>query len=224
MSKTLLYRFAGVCLLLLVMGNTIPAQRQSVSTGTIIPTPSEETYERVLELLFPLKEIKPTGVEFALVVRFRPSFEANSQIIIYQKAGKIKVLEASSSDGNVYQRLTALLSRNRSKQPADLARMIKLRKRDVEVSPVLTKQWLEQFTSSLHASLLPPGKASQYGLYLDGTIYELHYVSGTEEYTYSYYGPEVGFSMKDSAPPLVRWMNELRQSIADLPAIATNHR
>src|ERR1700692_4556408 len=63
---------------------------------------SHETHDRVLEILFPRDDLK--GI-YWFVLRFKPSFEPESQIVIKRGVNKAEVLEYTSLSGNMYSEL-----------------------------------------------------------------------------------------------------------------------
>lgn len=44
-----------------------------------------------------------------MVLRYEPSFEAESQIVIFERAGKIYVIRYTAIDGNILSQLNEIL-------------------------------------------------------------------------------------------------------------------
>src|SRR6266498_4663705 len=135
---------------------------------------SQEAYNRVLDILFPREE--PAG-NYRLVLRFRPSFHPESQVVVKRGLNKLEVIEYTSLSGNIYSKLNDLVARGSKEDAMELAKLIKVRRRSIEVADSQVRQWhtgfFESFDGSLKAFRKESeqfGKAGTIDVVLDGTF------------------------------------------------------
>lgn len=181
---------------------------------------SKETYTRVLDILFPRDE---TAKSYLFVLRFGPSFHAESQIVIRGIGDKMEVLEYTSLSGNIYDKLNAVLANGGSEDAVAMARLIKVRRRSIEVPYSKVKQWRAAFLDSFcELSKSLGDKAEQMDkqgtvtLALDGTFYDLWESQGMGKMSFSFYDEEVGAQQPNGALKMVQWMNAVRREVERL--------
>lgn len=182
-------------------------------------TNTERVYDRVLDLLFPLNTLKVSDREFVIIVRYKPSFEAESQIIIVKGEKGAEVTEYQSSEGNIFARLDEMMARTGSDDAGFLAGQIRVRRRRISIPASTIKRWHGSFASSLYQSLLvTPGAGTKDKgfVILDGTEYELWYVSESKRVTSRFVGSNGPPSHESQ--PLVKWMKEVRRWVKSLGA------
>ena len=181
---------------------------------------SQETYNHVLDILFPRDE---SAKNYLLVLRFGPSFHAESQIVIKGGGDKVEVLEYTSLSGNIYSRLNEVLAHGGKEAAVEMARLIKVRRRSIEVSDSKVKQWhlgflhgLEELSKSFHDQTEQLDKEGSITVALDGTLYEFWYSQGVSRTSFSVWDEEVSDQQPNGILKMVRWMNAVRRDVEKL--------
>jgi hypothetical protein len=192
------------------------------------PVVSQTTYNRVLDIVFPRDdsgESEKGRVFFAFVLRFKPSFKPELQIVIKKREGtdKVRILEYMSPDGNIYGKLNEILSKTGREDAAEMAKSITVRKRVVEVPYLQVKQWHSGFLESLGVSLRTFSRRIQQAdmegtitVFLDGTFYDLWYENGIDEISFSIYDEEANDHRSTGDLPLTQWMNTVRRKVSNI--------
>jgi hypothetical protein len=203
--------------LLLIRAATVECQLQdgAAKSNKVV---RQETYNRVLDIVFPRDE--PAG-NYYLVLRFRPSFHPTSQVVIKRGVDKVEVIEYTSLSGNIYSKLNELMSHGAKEDAVEMAKLIKVGRRSVQVSNALVKQWHTSFLESLAESLKTFrkksdefDKAGTIDVVLDGTFYDLWYSQDVSEMSLSLYDEEVSDQQPNGHLKLVQWMNSIRHEVA----------
>jgi hypothetical protein len=206
--------------LLLLISASVNAFAQDAPKS--YPVISHDTHRKVLDILFPLDVLKGGGNEFALVLRYMPSFESESQIVIVGRSGKVLVTEYSSMDGNIYSKLNRILAETSREDPLGMSKMIRVKKRELIVPLPDFQKWRRGLVESIGAALKPKQKETatppaQVSVVLDGTFYELwdysDVISGAGELHYSVYGSEVSKPVYRDESPFIGWMKMMRNEI-----------
>src|SRR5436190_13312348 len=96
-----------VAVVQLIVPETAHAQRP----GARVPVVSVDTYEKVLDLVFPRSAVAAEGLVRSFAIRYEPTWKAESQIIITQRKESIEVVEYVSVDGSIYLKLEDILRR-----------------------------------------------------------------------------------------------------------------
>ena len=184
---------------------------------------SEETYKRVLDIVFPRDE--PRG-DYYLVLRFRPSFHPTSQVVIkrgLRGLDKVEVIEYTSLSGNIYMKLNELMSHGGKEDAVDMAKLIKVRRRSLRVTIAQGKHWHTSFLQSLGESLKTLrerseqfDKAGTIDVVLDGTFYDIWYSQDISDMSFNFYDEEVSDQQPNGQLKLVQWMNALRHDVEKL--------
>jgi hypothetical protein len=86
---------------------------------------SEETYYRVLDIVFPRTDADTNKTVFQLVLRFQPSFHATSQIVVRRRVDRVEVVEYTSPDGNIYDKLNDILAHGGKEDSVTMAKSIR---------------------------------------------------------------------------------------------------
>jgi hypothetical protein len=187
------------------------------------PVVSQATYNRVLDILFPREDSEPSKAVFAFVLRFKPSFQSESQIVVKRGTDNAEAIEYTSLDGNIYGKLNEVLARTGKEDAAEMARLIRVRKRAVEVSHSQVEQWHMRFLASVSGSLKAfrqaseeYNKAGSVTVALDGTFYDLWYEQGLNKLSFGLYDEEVNDLRSTGDLKLAQWMNVMRIEIKKL--------
>src|SRR5262249_310515 len=203
----------------MVCARTIECQTgdDTVKNNKII---SQEAYNRVLDILFPRDE--PRG-DYGLVLRFKPSFHRESQVVIKRGVDKVEVIEYTSLNGNIYSKLNELMSHGAKEDPAELAKLIEGGRRSIQVPYAQIKQWHTSFLESLGQSLITFknrseefDRAGTISVVIDGTFYDLWYGQGINDMSFSFYDEEVSEKLPDGQLKVVQWMNTVRRDVERL--------
>lgn len=179
---------------------------------------SQETYDLVLDIVFPRDE--PRG-DYGLVLRFKPSFHPESQVMIKRGVDKIEVIEYTSLSGNIYSKLNKLKSHgDASENATEMAKLIEVRRRSIQVPNAQVKQWHAGFLESLGESLKAFKKRSEefdkagsITLTIDGTFYDVWYGQGINDMSLSFYDEEVSNHKRNGRLKTVQWMNTVRLDV-----------
>ncbi|MCM3874614.1 MAG: hypothetical protein ND895_28300 [Pyrinomonadaceae bacterium] len=185
---------------------------------------SFDTHDKVLNLLFPLDALDEAK-EFALILRYKPSFEPESQIVIVARDGKMQVTDYTSLDGNIYSKLNQIKAETNREDPLEMSKALQVRKRELTVPFVQIQRWRQNLIDGVAASLRPkkfetatPPKTTS--VILDGTVYELWDSSGvfrgSGDFHYSVYGTEVSKRVFRDESPFIGWMKRIRKEISRL--------
>jgi len=190
---------------------------RAVKSNKII---TQESYGQVLDLVFPRDE---TTRNYLLVVRFGPSFHSESQIVIKGGGDKVEVLEYTSLSGNIYDRLNNFVARGRKQDAVDLAKLIKVRRRAIEVPYAQAKQWqagflegLEELSKSFKEQTEELDKDNSITAVLDGTLYEVWYSQGVSKTSFRVWDEEVSEKQPNGRMKIVQWMNAVRRDVEKL--------
>lgn len=184
-----------------------------------IPTVSQETYNRVLEILLPIEYPSPDKTDFFIALRFQPSFSRTSQITIRNDVEKTEVIEYAANV-NVYDELNKILAETCLENPEEMAKLIKVEKKKLDVPPLRVKQWHINFLRSLSSSLdnfrqrsEQRAKDGTVSIILDGTSYKLWYMQGGDKIEIEFYDAEIDDPKVTGNFKLVQWMNTVRQQV-----------
>ena len=181
---------------------------------------TQESYGKVLDLVFPRDE---TTRNYLLVLRFGPSFHSESQIVIKGGGDKVEVLEYTSLSGNIYDRLNNFVARGSKEDVVELAKLIKVRRRAIEVPYAQAKQWqagfldgFEELSKSFKEQTEQLDKDSSINVVLDGTLYEIWYSQGVSKTSFRVWDEEVSERQPNGRLKVVQWMNAVRHDVEKL--------
>lgn len=217
----------GAMLTLMLQVSSVNAQGgatlQNAQTKTY-PVIGGETYNRVLDILFPRDEPASGGTLWAVVLRFKPNSKPESQIIIRRDVNrKLEVVEYTSPDGSIYGKLNEALARGDKEDAAEMAKSIRVTRREVSVAPAQARQWYATFfdslastTKTLRGALEESEKTGAESFVLHGTFYDLWYEQGLNEMSFKLYDVEVDKPGSDGELKLVQWMNAVRREVGRL--------
>lgn len=185
------------------------------------PIVSQQTYDSVLDILFPRNDPDPGKTVFAFVLRFKPHSQPESQIVIRRGVDKVTVVEYKSLDGDIYVKLNESLERTGREDPVEMAKAIKIKRREISVPYALIKQWYAGFFDSLANGTKPlRQKGEEFDntggsetIFLHGGVYALWYQQRLNQMSFSLYDVDVDNPNSSGELMLVRWMNSVRRQI-----------
>jgi hypothetical protein len=197
------------------------AQDRSPKPYSIV---SEETYNRVLDIVFPRDEFGSSKTIFAFVLRFKPYSQSESQVIIRRGAERIEVIEYTSLDGGIYIRLNELLARGFKEDAVELAKSIRVQRKAVSVPYAQIKRWYTSFFDSLTSTTkMLRGKGGEFDrtggsetIFLHGAFYRLWYEQRLNQMSFSLYDVDIDDARTGSEFKLIHWMDMVRQEVEKL--------
>jgi hypothetical protein len=177
-----------------------------------------ETYERVLDLVFPRNTL--AGVfGYSFIIRYRPNSEPESQITVINEAGKIEVVEYSPADGNIYEQLNRVFKRTKRQNATYMAKQIRINKRVVDIASSEIKRIRESLYDHIclatryERQIVNENMETAPLLIDDGTRYALWY-RGAGRIHYDLIGSAIA---RDAEHPLIQWIREVGRMINKLP-------
>jgi hypothetical protein len=197
--------------------SNIALQTQIPSSSKVI---SRNAYDSVLDIVFPKDIPEPDKTYFSIIMRFKPSFDVERQIIIRKTEGKYEVLVYEAVDGNIYRKLNHMINDRQITKPEEMAKFLKVSKRTISLPHKQVENWHAAFLNTISRSLdkfrqdlEELEKAGTVTVLLDGTTYELWYEQGMNKIAFSIYDAELTKLEATGILPLVRWMNKIRLEI-----------
>ena len=186
------------------------------------PVVEGEIYDRILDLVFPKSspDAQDLARKWSLVLRFKPNDERESQIVITRGEKRSQVLHYTSPDGSIFDRLNEMLDHDQNADLVAMSKSIRVTRNEVSASNSQVKQWSEGFFSNFSAT----SKALQHkgqefdrkgyeSFFLHGTFYELWYIQGLTEMSFSLYDVDVNKAGVRAEYKLVEWMNRVRRDV-----------
>ncbi|HLG15421.1 MAG TPA: hypothetical protein VJH03_13105 [Blastocatellia bacterium] len=178
-----------------------------------------ETYQLVLDTVFPREA---PAANYSVVLRFRPSFHPESQIVIKRGSNETEVIEYTSLSGNIYSKLDEIIRDGTNEDATEMAKLIKVRRRLIQIPSSKVRQWYTDFLGSFGESLKRLRRESErfdksgtINVAADGTFYDLWYTQGVSEMAFSFYDLEVN-EHPVGMLRIVQWMNKVRGEVAIL--------
>lgn len=216
----------GAMLILMLQVGGVAAQSsgpvQDVQTKAR-PVIDEETYSRVLDIVFPRDEPASGGTMWAVVLRFKPNSRPESQIVIRRGANKVEAIEYTPADGSIYAKLSDALERGGKRDAAELAKLIKVSRREVSVPHAQVKRWhatlfdsISGTTKTLGAALERANSTGAESFVLHGSFYDLWYAQGLNRVSFGLYDADVDDARSSAEFKLVQWMDAVRRDVEKL--------
>ena len=204
----------GVILLLALGGHSAHAQEERT-----IPVVSDEDYEQVLNLLFPLNALKEPSYDFVTILRYKPSFVSESQVVLIGREGYVQVIEYRSLDGNLNTKLSEMLEGGEL-SPAEMAKWVRVSRRETRVSFSQAQKWRGGLIAGINSAVrpkslryVPPAKTVT--VITDGTEYELWDSSGGGEIHFSLVGSETHKRIFPATASFITWMDTVRAQVGN---------
>jgi len=180
---------------------------------------SRKTYERVLDTVFQRDE---ANRDYDFVLRFEPSIAPESQIVIKRAAGKTQIIEYTSLSGNIYRKLDNIMANGGKEDIAEMAKLVQVRKRLVEVRDAQVNQWRGSLPGMMAASMkLLEQRSAEAArgigtITIDGTFYTLWYDQVGSHLSIGVWDHEVSNREITGELELVQWMNVVRRDVEKL--------
>jgi vacuolar-type H+-ATPase subunit I/STV1 len=217
----------GAILIFALQVTNVNAQRVSAAqdrTPKSYPLAHQETYNRVLDIVFPRADPNPSKTIFAFVLRFKPYSQSESQVIIRRGADKIEVIEYTTLDGGIYAKLNELIASGSKEDAVELAKAIRVKRKAVSVPYAQVKRWYATFFDNLARTtktLSVKGEefdrtGGSVTVFLHGAVYDLWYEQGLNQLSFRLYDVDLDDVRSSAVFELVRWMDTVRRTIAEL--------
>lgn len=182
---------------------------------------SRETYNRVLDILFPRDDADHSKTVFAFVLRFKPNSRPESQIVIRRGVDKVEVVQYSLLDDDIYSKLNEALARTGREDAVEMAKAVRVKKRVVNVPLSQVKQWHSTFFDSLaNTSKVLREKGAEFdktggseSVLLHGATYDLWYEQRLNKLSFSLYDVDLDEGRSGVEFNLVQWMDSVRRHI-----------
>lgn len=216
----------GAILILALQAASVAAQSRSAVQGSATksyPIVRRETYDRVIDIVFPRDNPDYSKTIFAFVIRFRPYSQPESQLIIRRGTEQIEVIEFISLDGDIYVKLNELLARGYKEDAVELAKAIRVKRRVITASFAQVKQWYTGFFDSLANTTKTlreqGGESDRTGgsetIFLHGGIYDLWYEQRLNRMSFSLYDVDLDDVRASAHFKLVQWMDSVRRDVRE---------
>ena len=190
-------------------------------TQSVYPVVSWKTYNRVLDIVFTRDDPDANKTIFEFVLRFEPSFHSTSQVVFRKRLDKIEVVEYTSPDGNIFDKLNEILDRSGKEDAVTMAKSIRVKRREITVPDTQIKRWYATFFDSLAVTAKTVREKGEKStktrtatFVLDGTTYNVWYKENLDTISLGLYDVEVDTPGSDGELKLVQWMNSVRREVA----------
>lgn len=188
-----------------VVGSVGPSAQEPIP----IPTPSKETYDAVIDRVFPREadDFQDPKRKYFLTLRVTPPFKAPSQInIIAFRDGTFEIAAYTLADSSesIGHRLIRILREIGREDVDEMVKRLNVQKHTVKVN----KRVLE-LIGQLSSLRLPLRLSTSHTL--DATSYELWYVTPSNTLYSDLAGSPFGATKHEN--PLVRWMAEVNRTV-----------
>jgi hypothetical protein len=218
-------------LLLLLLPHSSNVKAQSGSPTQSIPIQRKtivesDTYRRVLETLFPQHDPAAGGTLWKIVLRFNPSSQPESQIIIQQSADDIsrfQIIEYELPDGSIYNQLNQYLAQGNKTDVTQMAKSIKVKRKEANITRAQARQWrmtfypaLNSTTNRLRVEAEAIEKTGTEAFVIHGAFYEVWLYQGLKKISVSLQDVDIDKARPGGEYKLVQWMNSVRLSVGKL--------
>lgn len=178
---------------------------------TTIPSLNESAYNAVLDRLFLRTAMSES--ELMLVVRYEPSFAAESQITIVRENGKWRLFREYSERGNIYVRLGRIMEETGREDVDWLITQVPVKRQEIVLPQRVIEELQQQFINSLNRQLsleIVPRESTkgQIGLVLDQTRYRIWY-RGAMNVEFAIWGSDIDKRTRSLETAIVRWAKRL---------------
>jgi len=171
--------------------------------------PSFARYQRILDIVMPRELYDRRGGEFLLTLRFEPSFDPESQIVIGKRPEGYAVTYYSLPAGvrSISYQMDKIVAETGETDAAVIAKQINVECQKVDIPAQVVAELMSQY-SNLRLSPELDTLVT-----LDPTWYRLWFRASSSgaELFFSYGDAHYGHDEK--AHPLVRWMNEVKRVV-----------
>jgi hypothetical protein len=181
---------------------------------------TNETYRRVMDIVFEQDAALDGAVLFGFVLRFSPPSGPESQMVVRRSEGEVRVIEYIATT-RISVQLSDIRKELGREDPAAMAKLVNVSKREV-VIPVsrvleLHKEFFKSLTKSTDQIRRRGEEFDRTGgstLLLHGVGYELWYIQQFQRMYFDLYDVDKKQGGK-AFFPIVDWMNSVRTEIQE---------
>lgn len=181
---------------------------------------SLEGYDQVLNLVFPVggvNDFEAGKDAYKMVLRFMPSFRAESQIVIVEQNERVKITEYISLDGNISLKLDKMLKRM-DEDPPKMAKKLRIKKRELTVPISKVRAWRASLMHSARKAIIedeyePDNPNTSVDVQADGTGYEFWDFSASGKLYYSPSGVQISNQKYENKRLFKLWMENIRKEL-----------
>ena len=178
---------------------------------------SFDEYEHLLNLIMPLDQSSPPGLEYSLILRFEPHIHPESQIVLRRwRDGRIETALYRVDKVNAWRAAYGNVTDGQTPDFVAMTNQIKMVRNSFSISGTEEAQWHKELLPVLQKEVAQARKKvkhlkSERDLKVlgDGTRYELWYIQGEEEMHFVSLDSEVDGVTKGNES-LTKWMNDVR--------------
>ena len=222
-SRFMLHRVLLVMLLSCFCQHPINGQGRGGQEKTV------DYYNGVLDVLFPRDELDSESVEFALIARYKPPFDPESQLTLTKTwDGKWNLIRYHSESGNIFYKLDEIVDKTGHTEVNWLAKQITVRRTKVPlqesqlenlhrnfIDQVISELDLEkQYTKSQPETTVVISDATQYKAWYKGSSLRIEYENN---------GSGIGRPKEKYDTYVITWLKKLWQ-VANSDAAKGQHR
>lgn len=216
MSKSLILH-VGLALTILtacVIGSHAQEQPPKGQLPNVNHVVSDEIYDQVLDIVFPRNALAG-AFGYAFVLRYKPSFGAESQIVIINDGDGIEVTEYTSSNGSIYNQLSKSARFTEDTSAEEAAKLVHVNKRTLQIPSANIERLRAGFydylrDASRHERTGITENRNKVSIATDGTQYLLWY-RGAAQISFDSSGSNVEDPPRLNEHSLVKWMKEVRR-------------
>lgn len=209
----------GICLCVLLVplalvGAQEPRACPLTDPDGKLPMPAEGTSAKVRDLAFPAEQGSWRTGGFMLVLRFLPSFHAESQIVVrYTTIGGTASVDYRAAQASFEDVWRSYYCRNLDNKA--LLGLMAVQKSSLAVPDAVVQRWFEDLWRAWVASA-PILEQDAYGntVQLDGTRYNLDYYDTQKHLSLSVMGSEIPYEEAGDLP-IVQWMRKVLKDVEE---------
>ena len=211
-----------------IFGCLVCIQGQNQKQNKLVSSENHsEIYRKLLDILFLQDVLTREDIRFAFLLRFKPSFEAESQIIIVEYSdGHKEVISQVSQNGNIWQKLMDMIFEGENiKDLVEVSKKFQVRTRSVKASSSQIIGWRRTFLDVVCVQAMDEKKSTRLVpsneiiAQADGTIYQLWYI-GERNVRYEFTSPYQRKVTDKERHPFEVWMKNVAKAVEKLPSIS----
>jgi hypothetical protein len=179
----------------------------------------QNTYDKVVNLIFADAETKQSDVLSFVVVRFLPSFETERELIILRRSDSAKIIYLQARK-NIYTALNTALNKGKLESAEQFAREVKVKKTSYELPTYRADEWLNDFhqegklsSDKVNQERIKTQVENTATVILDGTFYDFQSQSGMNKMRFQFYDEEMDKSRITGTLSLVKMVNKVRLEV-----------
>lgn len=222
-NQIIKHSFIGLLFInFLITNNIAQMARLSVvdSVEESDKTVSDETYNRVLDIVFSSEDSNSREIIYSFILRFKPYSQPESQIVIRKRIKSIEITEFRSESGIIFNKLNGYLKQYKMEDAVEMAKTIKISQRKFIVSNDKFKKWYDDFFESVkNTNKILKTKGEEFDktgsetVLLDGGNYSLRYKQRLNKISFDLYDVDIADIADGTDYDLTKWMFAVSREI-----------